>query len=760
MKGTAQENKRKKKLDKLAIRDYLNSPGNAAFNPSKKDETTTSDVNALYRVENSGPGTIALLNALEAQKKKFNSFPELLAAGKTVSASRRKDVADNLSSAKAVPPLPGFFSPALAYNSGEVVRLAEESQAGPATIVHLKDLEAEKKVKVDDSDELIPYLKKMHATKKDGPYGGLSIEGGYAGLGDGLAGRSYQKALKEKKAKAKEDIDALMEYLASPECLMMNEVKELEVVDLEHLLDEGQTLKETLNLCKFLNHDCHRFDSVPELTEEVHRSRLQVQTAKRVMREMMTSTMNHILPGWGQDILPAEIDEVYGDADCGLCLIPYLRELIDGRKSFPSRKHFTEDMVEMHEGAVVQRRKELSNIRDWLHGKHGEPCKLWTGGAKSSPPVDIKAVRELWRVEKSSYGTAALLTAMQKAGKTADSWPAFINTARAFSEEKRSQINKAFQDKKDEIFRPTGKAVVVTQEGVDLLCDESQAGPATMTYVAGLAAGKKKYLQWEDIILVVKRLHFILRDPYWILKEGDPPKERKAPEAPVVEVEHWNVDALAEYLLRKECNLVRNKKDINDRLLTWLLREAKGIQPALRHLKMLDYLGASFESVRLLTLGVRRAMKCEEDLKTLLQKQGKLLTAVDASTPLSGLTLEHTGKLYESVEAGLWTMNLIEGMAKSGQSYKSLDALIKAASSMRAQAHDTLMEMFGDLDCVLLNQVESITLYSLNDLLQAGGTVQNTMANLQEMNEGQRTFLNPYDLSLALRKKTGIQEPF
>jgi len=204
--------------------------------------------------------------------------------------------------------------------------------------------------------------------------------------------------------------------------------------------------------------------------------------------------------------------------------------------------------------------------------------------------------------------------------------------------------------------------------------------------------------------------------------------------------------------------LVKNKKDINDRLLVWLLREAKGIQIALRHLKNLDYLGASFESVRLLTLAVRREMKCEEDLKTFLQK-GKLLTSVDGSTPLSALTVDHTAKLSEQVEAGLFTMNLIESLAKEGKSYKTLDALIAAASTVRAQAHDTLMEFFGDLECVLLNQVESITLYSLNDLLQAGGSLKATLDHLNAMNEGNKTFLNPYDLALALRKRTGIQEP-
>lgn len=574
-----------------------------------------------------------------------------------------------------------------------------------------------------------------------------------------MAGRAYQKAQKEKKQRQKEDVDALIEYFASEECLMMNEVKELEKEDVEHLLDEMNTLRETLNLCKYLNHECHRFDSVPELTDVLVEARLEVGVAKRTMRDMITSTMNHILPGWGQDVMPPEIDEMYNEADCGLAVIPYLRELIDGRKTYKSRDALTSDMTAHHQAQVAQRRKELSTIRDWLHGKHGEPCKLWSGSAKSSPPVEIKQVRELFRIEKSSYGTAALLRGLQMAGKTADSWPAFMTMARAFSEEKRGQILKSFQEKSGDIFRPQdGKPVVVTPQLVNLLVEESQTGPATLAYVSGLASGKKKYTQWEDIILVVKRLHHPLRDPYWILKEGEPPKEKKTPEV-VVEVEHWNVDALAEFLLRPECDLVKNKKDINDRLLIWLLREAKGVKEALHYLRVLDNIGSSYESVRLLTLAVRRAMKTEEDLKTFLQKNGKLLTSVDASTPLSGLTVEHTRKLYDQAEASIWTMNLIEQMAREGRSYKTLDSLIAAAKSSRGNAHDVLMEFFGDLDCVLLNHVESITLAALNELLHAGGSLQATSDHLHAMNEGGRTFLNPYDLSLALRKRSGISEP-
>jgi len=125
--------------------------------------------------------------------------------------------------------------------------------------------------------------------------------------------------------------------------------------------------------------------------------------------------------------------------------------------------------------------------------------------------------------------------------------------------------------------------------------------------------------------LVIKRVNEPLKDPYWILKEGPPPNEKKSTEE-VVEIEHWNVDALAEYLTNPHNQLVKNKKDINDRLLTWILREARGLSPALHYCQYLDKVGASFESIRLLTLAIRKQMKIQEEVKVYLtSKECKLL---------------------------------------------------------------------------------------------------------------------------------------
>jgi len=77
----------------------------------------------------------------------------------------------------------------------------------------------------------------------------------------------------------------------------------------------------------------------------------------------------------------------------------------------------------------------------------------------------------------------------------------------------------------------------------------------------------------------------------------------------------------------------------------------------------------------------------------------------------------------------------------------------------RESCNDTLLEFFGDVDCVLLNSVRDLTQSNLNDLLQAGGGKEATITHLTALNEGGRTYLNIFDLTEALRTITGISQP-
>jgi len=200
-------------------------------------------------------------------------------------------------------------------------------------------------------------------------------------------------------------------------------------------------------------------------------------------------------------------------------------------------------------------------------------------------------------------------------------------------------------------------------------------------------------------------------------------------------------------------------KDINERLLVWLLREGKGMGPTLRYLKHLEKLGATHESLRMLTMALKRSMRIEEELvKILTDSKCNLLKKIDATTPTKDMKVDPHGiKIYETVEASVWTLNIIKFLQAEKKSFDNIDALIQAMIEKREAAHDKIMEFFGDIDCILMNAVDNVTSAALNELLQAGETQDKTLEALTTLNENQRTFFQVADLVEAVRSKTGVK---
>jgi len=189
------------------------------------------------------------------------------------------------------------------------------------------------------------------------------------------------------------------------------------------------------------------------------------------------------------------------------------------------------------------------------------------------------------------------------------------------------------------------------------------------------------------------------------------------------------------------------------------LREGKGVGPTLRYLQHLNKLGATHDSLRMLTMNVRRSMKIEEEIwKILTNPKCTLLKKVDATIATKDMTIDPHGiKLYETPGAGVWTLNVLKLLTDEKKSFANLDGLLQAMVEKTEAAHDMIMEFFGDIDCILLNSVDNITPANLNDLLQATGTGDATLQALQTLNEGQRTFFNVADLTETIRQKTGIK---
>jgi len=253
VKELYREAKQRKKKQKKALEDYLNSPTCDLFTPAanqaKEDKPLTRrELNDLWRNEKSGPGTAALLNELKKDNKKQNSIPELLNNAKALSQKKRKQLKDQLNDAKC----PVFSEvknkEAVKPNEEAVNRLAEESEAGPATGPIVKDL-GDIGRKFGDSDEMIPAVKKF-AKNNLGPLG---------------------VALTQAEEQA-DDREALMEYLSDPNTVLLDEVKDIHDPDVEALLDEGQGLENTKDLLDYLNDDGNRFHDIPKINRCIRQS--------------------------------------------------------------------------------------------------------------------------------------------------------------------------------------------------------------------------------------------------------------------------------------------------------------------------------------------------------------------------------------------------------------------------------------------------------------------------------------------------------
>eukprot|EP00456_Euglypha_rotunda_P018804 TRINITY_DN16796_c0_g1_i28.p1 TRINITY_DN16796_c0_g1~~TRINITY_DN16796_c0_g1_i28.p1 ORF type:complete len:493 (-),score=155.77 TRINITY_DN16796_c0_g1_i28:27-1505(-) len=288
LKDAARARKKRQKDDKAALRDYLEDPTCPAFTPEAnkdKKEIDPHAINDLYKQEKSGPGTVALLNALEEAPRKAKSVPDLLAAAKDLSAKKRKELQDHLADPKC---------PAYSDNKAHDVKkdtspdmtsiLAAESEAGPATLADLKAVEAAGK-KVQDTEDLIPLIKAQHKKKKDVPKSSLTAEEKKSGDGVGAASKGFDDAM------AKQDPDgeraALADYLKNPDVGLLDEpARDLSPKDLDAILAEGDgTAKDAIDKCEYLDHDGRRFPAADDLADHLRDALPKREIGRAVQQE-------------------------------------------------------------------------------------------------------------------------------------------------------------------------------------------------------------------------------------------------------------------------------------------------------------------------------------------------------------------------------------------------------------------------------------------------------------------------------------------
>jgi len=70
----------------------------------------------------------------------------------------------------------------------------------------------------------------------------------------------------EKKQISDADIEAMINYLTSPDCELLDECNSLDHEDVRDLLKDAEGLQNGITLCDYLNEDNQNFDSVPDIT--------------------------------------------------------------------------------------------------------------------------------------------------------------------------------------------------------------------------------------------------------------------------------------------------------------------------------------------------------------------------------------------------------------------------------------------------------------------------------------------------------------
>eukprot|EP00808_Paulinella_micropora_P011659 g82013.t1 len=745
-----QVEKQQRIKEKQAMQSYLNSDeARGLLTIPEEGKVTFKDVNALYRIENSGKGTMALLNVMEAQGKQFAEFHELLEVGKEVSAKARSEALQYLQSEEAMElfiEAPRYATPKIA----DFVSLVEESACGPAIAMHMKQARF-MDLKVEELSDLVPVFVDLHDAKLNATE--VTPEERNAGLG-GSASKSIT-AKASKMDVSEEDLEALMEYFSSENCQMMDDVKELEPEDLAHLLNEGNNLAETLALCSYLNYRNAVFKSVPELTEAIKGARAKSTSAKSQAKELLSSS--NVLNGPG--LTMKDFEALYTAAGAGPLILPLVHELVEeNNRQFDSVEALGQELKKRYESLVAERRKHLEAVQSWLEKKHGG-CRLWKGDPKAMGGVPMKYVRELFANEQSGYGTAALLHQLQVGGGDYASIQELLAAAKKKSQEKRQESLTKMIKQGPEVFR---QSMPITADRIDQLVEDAEIGPALPGFISSLGM-QKKFMTWPDLAVHVKRLYEPVRDPLNVLNEKKAQEKKET--RITVQIDSEMLEKMANFLASKESKLVVKKESLNDRVLIWLLRESGGYQMTMTMLICMDELEATFADIAALTKALRFEIRIQNQVIEYLTDAGKDLLSqqlepvpkkyVRGAQDKEHPTQEAVFKLWVRGRLGLATSAVLLELEAAGNKYKSVNELADAMEAVAKQSHIQLLTFLGDVTCTLIDSLH-VTKHDLNQLMHcANGSGATTIKYLQELVKERQSFASMKDLSEAVRVLVG-----
>jgi len=353
-----------------------------------------------------------------------------------------------------------------------VARLAEESEAGPATLPTVRDLEANR-TKVPNSDEAIPLVKKAYKNKQPKGSASNALEAAFEATDDRLAA----------------DLQALNDYLTSPDIALLPPNTELKNDELKDLLAEANNLPELIKALDNLNEDGQRFNSLPDLVEGVGEYNIAAQKAKQDLQRILEDPNNGILDSEDGGLTSSQVDGIHDQVDAGLDAPSYLNELLaEGNNPPTGIDGATNALKDITRKKKKEKKQDKEKLRDYLQDP---TCPLFTPTGNKNKDITPAIVNEFFGLEKSGPGVGALLNALEESGKQADSVPDLLTNAKALSDGRKRELQAKLDDPNSTLLNNLHEPV--TANDAKALAKESTAGPAAAELLKQLEkAGLKK----------------------------------------------------------------------------------------------------------------------------------------------------------------------------------------------------------------------------------------------------------------------------
>jgi len=308
---------------KAALHQYLMSEECHLFKKTNERVIKQAEINKLFALEKTGPGTIALVTELVAQLDAVDTFVELLEKATALSKQRRDQLLQYLRvDCKLV-------EPAVKKEVNERIadQLRVQGTAGPVTVTRLKELEEQKKKFAKIEDFILPVQKAQLLQRNP------------------LLAASF------------EDLEQLLDYFASPECKLLNAAQTIDEKDLHDLWRICPTTGTTLDYCKYLQEQGVVFDHVMKLTGVV-------KNMRNIVHELYALLTNKTAP-----LFPPTLKITTRDADSlylSSCTnpLPVLQECVAEKRKFTSMEQLRQAMITLEKKKGADCLREFFNQRD------------------------------------------------------------------------------------------------------------------------------------------------------------------------------------------------------------------------------------------------------------------------------------------------------------------------------------------------------------------------------------------------------------